>query len=156
MTNKRASQGHVAAVGAFVAALRFINTALSNRPSTQRTFFESTQSMNAQKVVGLVSKRLLKHQTSIRRTSRCFSFGATRSKPITDFPYAEVLTDSESANRYGAGGFSPIHLGDEFKGGRYKILHKLCWGSDSTVWAARDQRFFFFGTRPHTEKEVAY
>ncbi|KAK8208136.1 protein kinase [Phyllosticta capitalensis] len=96
--------------------------------------------MNAQKAVGWITQRLLYRQTTILRTSRRFSFGATRSKPITEYPYLEVLTDSESANRYGAGGFFPIHLGDQFKGGRYKILHKLSWGSDSTVWAARDQR----------------
>ncbi|KAI0531648.1 kinase-like domain-containing protein [Xylaria digitata] len=47
--------------------------------------------------------------------------------------------DAESICRYRPGGYHPIRLGDQLKGGRYKILHKVGWGGYSTTWAARDQ-----------------
>lgn len=47
--------------------------------------------------------------------------------------------DAEPLHRYTQGGYHPIHLGDELKQGRYRVLHKLGWGGYSTVWAARDQ-----------------
>ena len=46
--------------------------------------------------------------------------------------------EAEPLNRYRIGGYHPVHLGDTFKNDRYKILHKLGWGSYSTVWLARD------------------
>lgn len=49
--------------------------------------------------------------------------------------------DAEPLHRYKKGGYHPTGRGDLLKDGRYKILHKLGWGSYSTVWAARDQRF---------------
>ncbi|KAG6119860.1 hypothetical protein E4U13_007213 [Claviceps humidiphila] len=48
--------------------------------------------------------------------------------------------DVESIDRYEPGGYHPVALGDVLKDGRYKILHKLGWGSHGTTWAARDQR----------------
>ncbi|KJX98771.1 protein kinase [Zymoseptoria brevis] len=48
--------------------------------------------------------------------------------------------DAEPLHRYRAGGYHPVQLGDILHHGRYKILHKLGWGSYSTVWAARDSR----------------
>ncbi|KAI0470284.1 kinase-like domain-containing protein [Xylaria cf. heliscus] len=47
--------------------------------------------------------------------------------------------DAEYPHRYKPGGYHPIHLGDQLKSGRYKILHKVGWGGYSTAWAARDQ-----------------
>ncbi|KAJ3526925.1 hypothetical protein NM208_g10957 [Fusarium decemcellulare] len=47
--------------------------------------------------------------------------------------------DAEPLHRYQPGGYHPIELGDVVKDGRYKILHKLGWGSYSTTWAAKDQ-----------------
>lgn len=51
--------------------------------------------------------------------------------------------DAEPLHRYRKGGYHPVHIGDVLNDGRYKILHKLGWGSYSTVWATRDQRFRF-------------
>ena len=48
--------------------------------------------------------------------------------------YEEV----EDLEDYRAGGYHPVRLGDEFSGGRYRIMHKLGHGSYSTVWLARD------------------
>ncbi|KAG5959016.1 hypothetical protein E4U56_005168 [Claviceps arundinis] len=48
--------------------------------------------------------------------------------------------DAESLHLYKPGGYHPVALGDVMKDGRYKILHKLGWGSFATTWAAKDQR----------------
>lgn len=46
--------------------------------------------------------------------------------------------DEESLNRYCAGGYHPVRLGDTFKAGQYKILRKLGYGLYSTVWLAHN------------------
>jgi serine/threonine-protein kinase SRPK3 len=46
--------------------------------------------------------------------------------------------DTEDIERYERGGFHPVHLGDRYDGGRYKIIHKLGAGGFSTVWLAQD------------------
>ncbi|MCJ1250219.1 hypothetical protein MMC30_007445 [Trapelia coarctata] len=45
----------------------------------------------------------------------------------------------ENIEGYSAGGYHPIQLGDEFFGGRYRVIHKLGQGGSSTVWLARDR-----------------
>ena len=50
--------------------------------------------------------------------------------------YCEV--DAEPLERYRKGGYHPTHLGDHFKDGRYRIIHKLGWGAYATVWLAED------------------
>ncbi|CAG7563782.1 unnamed protein product [Fusarium equiseti] len=51
--------------------------------------------------------------------------------------------DAEPLHRYRPGGYHPLELSDALKNGRYKILHKLGWGSYSTTWAAKDQKFVY-------------
>lgn len=51
--------------------------------------------------------------------------------------------DAEPLRRYEAGGYHPLALGDVLEGGRYKILHKLGWGSYSTTWAAKDHKYVY-------------
>lgn len=43
--------------------------------------------------------------------------------------------------RYKPDGCHPVCLNDTFKGGRYKISHKLGWGGHSTVWLAKDRKY---------------
>ena len=50
--------------------------------------------------------------------------------------YCEV--DAEPLEMYRKGGYHPTHLGDTFKDGRYKVIHKLGWGGYATIWLARD------------------
>lgn len=44
----------------------------------------------------------------------------------------------EDLENYCTGGYHPIQLDDKFSNGRYRVLHKLGYGTFSTVWLARD------------------
>jgi len=55
--------------------------------------------------------------------------------------------DAEPLHRYRPGGYHPLALGDTLKNERYKILHKLGWGSYSTTWAAKDQKYVYLYNR---------
>ena len=46
----------------------------------------------------------------------------------------------EELEGYSPGGYHPVRIGDEYCQSRYRILHKLGYGSSSTVWLARDSR----------------
>ena len=48
------------------------------------------------------------------------------------------LDDVDDVERYSHGGFHPMHLGDIFADGGYKVIHKRGFGGSSTVWLARD------------------
>jgi hypothetical protein len=45
--------------------------------------------------------------------------------------------DVENPDGYRDGGYHPVHLGDVYQQ-RYRVIHKLGFGSYSTVWLARD------------------
>ena len=47
--------------------------------------------------------------------------------------------DIEDLERYHVGGYHPVHLQDEYSGGRYRIVHKLGYGA---YWLARDQHMY--------------
>ena len=71
---------------------------------------------------------------------------ARNSSKITKDPTRTSLplhyycdADAEPLERYRKGGYHPTHLGDVFKDGRYKIMHKLGWGGYGTVWLAKDR-----------------
>ena len=51
-----------------------------------------------------------------------------------------VGVPAEQLEQYCQGGYHPIHLNDFLEQGRYEILHKLGFGSFSTVWLARDHQ----------------
>ena len=48
--------------------------------------------------------------------------------------------DVEVVEGYRPGGFHPTIIGDTFCDGRYSIVHKLGYGSYSSIWLARDHR----------------
>ncbi|KAL9107883.1 MAG: hypothetical protein Q9227_007301 [Pyrenula ochraceoflavens] len=54
--------------------------------------------------------------------------------------YSCAAASSEDIEDYREGGYHPVHLGDILHNDRYRIIHKLGFGSYATVWAARDQR----------------
>ncbi|KAI5795918.1 kinase-like domain-containing protein [Pyronema domesticum] len=45
---------------------------------------------------------------------------------------------TELSSNYKPGHYHPIHFGDLFKNGRYKVIRKLGYGSFATVWLAHD------------------
>jgi serine/threonine-protein kinase SRPK3 len=45
----------------------------------------------------------------------------------------------ENIESYQLGGYHPVHIGDKYHNEQYEIVHKLGFGSYSTVWLARDQ-----------------
>ncbi|KAI0515131.1 kinase-like domain-containing protein [Xylaria bambusicola] len=57
---------------------------------------------------------------------------------MAPFPYT-CDVDAEPLHQYRPGDYHPVHLGDQLKNRRYKILHKVGWGGYSTIWAARDR-----------------
>ncbi|KAL8840026.1 MAG: hypothetical protein Q9170_001510 [Blastenia crenularia] len=46
--------------------------------------------------------------------------------------------DVEYLERYNFGGYHPVQLSDRYSDGRYQIVHKLGFGSYSTVWLGLD------------------
>ncbi|KAF2012599.1 kinase-like protein, partial [Aaosphaeria arxii CBS 175.79] len=46
--------------------------------------------------------------------------------------------NAEAVDKYGPGLFHPVYLGDVYKEGRYRIEQKLGFGSQATIWGARD------------------
>ncbi|KAK9237235.1 kinase-like protein [Lipomyces kononenkoae] len=43
---------------------------------------------------------------------------------------------SRNLERYRSGGYHPTYIGDQYHDGRYEVVHKLGYGSCSTVWLA--------------------
>lgn len=58
-------------------------------------------------------------------------------KPLKSIDFHFASSDVESPHLYQPGGYHPVHLGDIYCD-RYKVIHKLGFGSYSTVWLARD------------------
>lgn len=66
-------------------------------------------------------------------------FSRTASKTADIDPFINCCgIPVEPLYRYRIGGYHPVALGDLYKDGRYKVLHKLGWGGYATVWAAND------------------
>ncbi len=62
---------------------------------------------------------------------------------------------AEPVSNYRLGGYHPVGLGDLMKDARYKIVHKLGWGTCSTIWAARDQRLSDRIALPHERERCS-
>ena len=57
--------------------------------------------------------------------------------------FDKISAPYEWLESYKPGGYHPVHLGDEFKDGQYKVVRKLGWGTFSTVWLARDTKLVY-------------
>jgi len=51
---------------------------------------------------------------------------------------AENTADEEDSEDYCKGGYHPVHVGEQYKEGKYTIVRKLGWGHFSTVWLSKD------------------
>ena len=73
-------------------------------------------------------------------------------------PAYKHVDDVEPLENYRPGGYHPIWIRD-ILGSRYRIVHKLGYGSFSTTWLARDEQLAKYvavkvGTADSTRKEV--
>ncbi|KAK8074105.1 kinase-like protein [Apiospora phragmitis] len=55
-----------------------------------------------------------------------------------EWRFEPITLPCEWVEDYRPGGLHPVHLGDLFHNGQYKVIRKLGEGSFSTVWLARD------------------
>ncbi|KAL8951482.1 MAG: hypothetical protein Q9222_002536 [Ikaeria aurantiellina] len=58
----------------------------------------------------------------------------------THEPTYQLQDDVENLEAYSYGGYHPVQIGDLYSDHRYRIVHKLGFGSYSTVWLAQDLR----------------
>jgi serine/threonine-protein kinase SRPK3 len=73
-------------------------------------------------------------------------FCSTQCRPIepSEFPETHPQLQYqwqegvENLEGYGIGGYHPTHIGDQHCDGRYHVVHKLGYGTYSTVWLAKD------------------
>ncbi|TQN73124.1 Serine/threonine-protein kinase spk-1 [Colletotrichum shisoi] len=77
--------------------------------------------------------------------------------PTNPFLY-EHVDNVERLDLYRTGGYHPIQPGDRLDG-RYRVVHKLGYGTHSTIWLARDDRQVKYvavkvGTADSDEKEA--
>jgi serine/threonine protein kinase len=74
------------------------------------------------------------------------------------YPLYERIDGVERLDYYRPGGYHPILIDDRFQN-RYRIVHKLGYGSYSTIWLARDKQMAKYvaikvGTADYGSKEV--
>jgi hypothetical protein len=81
-------------------------------------------------------------KASYKSFSGCLFFHSPSMHPPGDDNPAPLLYQwqegVEDLETYYVGGYHPTHLGDRYHDGRYEVVHKLGFGSYSTVWLARD------------------
>ncbi|KAF7712438.1 Protein kinase domain-containing protein [Penicillium ucsense] len=61
----------------------------------------------------------------------------------TRFPLYLFIEEVEPLEQYQPGGYHPVKIGDHFHS-RYRVIHKLGYGSYSTIWLARDEELDTF------------
>lgn len=71
-------------------------------------------------------------------TMTAFNFMETSDNSNTRLIY-EPLEGVERLENYRPGGYHPVQIGDHFHS-RYRVVHKLGYGSYSTTWLARDEQ----------------
>ncbi|KAL9598708.1 MAG: hypothetical protein Q9219_004321 [cf. Caloplaca sp. 3 TL-2023] len=69
------------------------------------------------------------------QTSRLHTREEEARKYQATYQYQEEV---EHLDGYHSGGYHPVNIGDVHFDGRYRIIHKLGFGTYSTVWLARD------------------
>ncbi|GKT50820.1 serine/threonine-protein kinase SSN3 [Colletotrichum spaethianum] len=65
----------------------------------------------------------------------------SRAPTYDEQRFKTITSPCEWVEDYHPGGYHPVHIGDVFKNGQYKVIRKLGEGSYSTVWLASDLRY---------------
>lgn len=92
-----------------------------------------------------ISSPVLKVHTLLQRDQlrSTMTITTSSSKATSDDSSArcvyEPLEGVERLENYRPGGYHPIQIGDHFHG-RYRVVHKLGYGTYSTTWLARDEQ----------------
>jgi len=69
---------------------------------------------------------------------RCSNSMAAQHSSLPSMRY-QWQEDVEDLEEYCQGGYHPLSINDELSHGRYRIVHKLGFGTHSTVWLAHDK-----------------
>ncbi len=95
-----------------------------------------------------LQSRISFKQFRLAAPGRRISIAAMRDSPPPTPPsrapngdewrFKTITLPCEWIEDYRPGGYHPVHLGDVFHDGQYKVIRKLGEGSYSTVWLARD------------------
>lgn len=85
---------------------------------------------------------------------RAFKHGRSISTQPLQFDTASLM-EEERLPFYEAEQFYPVHIGEVLHS-RYKVLGKLGYGSYSTVWLCRDNRYEFSLIRGDSVQYLAY
>ncbi|KAH7175881.1 kinase domain-containing protein [Dactylonectria macrodidyma] len=109
-------------------------------------------------IFGTISRRSLALRSCSRLASINPNFRLQISNMSTHRPLYEHIDDVERLDYYRPGGYHPIQIGDRLQD-RYRIVHKLGYGSYSTIWLARDEEMAKYvaikvGTADYGPKEV--
>ncbi|KFY41762.1 hypothetical protein V495_04802 [Pseudogymnoascus sp. VKM F-4514 (FW-929)] len=64
----------------------------------------------------------------------------SRASNIEEIRFKSITLPCEWVENYQPGGYHPVHLGDAFNNGQYKVIRKLGEGCHSTVWLARNAK----------------
>lgn len=62
----------------------------------------------------------------------------SRAPGDDELRFKTITSPCEWIEDYHPGGYHPVHLGDLFHGGQYRVIRKLGNGAYSTVWLASD------------------
>ena len=84
------------------------------------------------------SQRYSRHVNPIAQQSQVDGTRMKSTSSTHAHPTYNWQDDVEDLEDYRHGGYHPLQLDDDLSNRRYHVVHKLGYGSSSTVWLARD------------------
>ncbi|KAJ5374529.1 hypothetical protein N7517_006535 [Penicillium concentricum] len=85
------------------------------------------------------TQETLRHHNQVHGTFRTVFTPQTSIDTATPYHLYEPIEAVESSERYSAGGYHPVAIGDRFQD-RYRVVHKLGHGGYSTIWLTKDEQ----------------